>query len=63
MVSVILNCEPLHRKAYKKMEFGLEASYSMYESFSGKTTLSICQRLCDTFLIPFTPETLMESKR
>ena len=45
------------------MEFGLEASYSMYESFTGKATLSMCQTLCDTFSITFTPETLMVSKR
>ena len=63
MVSVILNCELLHLKAYKKMEFGLEASYSMNESFTGKATLSIYQTLCDIFSITFTPETLMVSKR
>lgn len=65
MDGVIVNSEPLHRKAYKKMflEFGMEVSDSMYESFTGKSTLSICQTLCNTFSLSFTPEILMAAKR
>ena len=61
MDGVIVDSEPLHHKAYQKMfdDFGLEVSNSMYESFTGKATLAICEKLCTTFNLKLTPETLI----
>jgi len=65
MDGVIVDSEPLHHKAYQKMfdDFGLEVSNSMYESFTGKATLAICEKLCNTFNLKLTPETLINRKR
>ena len=40
MDGVIVNSEPLHHLAYKKMfeEFQLDVSNSLYESFTGQST-------------------------
>ena len=65
MDGVIVNSEPLHHLAYKKMfeEFQLDVSNSLYESFTGQSTYSICKQLCDIFNLNKDPNELVLSKR
>ena len=65
MDGVIVNSEPLHHLAYKKMfeEFQLDVSRSLYESFTGQSTHSICKQLCKIFNIYEDPNELVVSKR
>ena len=65
MDGVIVNSEPLHHLAYKKMfkEFKLDVSSSLYESFTGQSTHSICKQLCKIFNIYEDPNELVVSKR
>ena len=65
MDGVIVNSEPLHHLAYKKMfeEFKLDVSSSLYESFTGQSTHSICKQLCKIFNIHEDPNELVVSKR
>ena len=65
MDGVLVNSEPLHRKAYFNMfeEFNLNVSNSLYESFTGKSTSAICKELCEIFDLSISHEKLMFSKR
>ena len=65
MDGVIVNSEPLHRKAYFDMfeEFNLSVSNKLYESFTGKSTSTICKELCEIFDLSISHEKLMLSKR
>ena len=65
MDGVIVNSEPLHHKAYKKMfaEFKLNVSNNLYESFTGQSTFSICKQLCEMFKLNDDPNSLVLSKR
>ena len=65
MDGVIVNSEPLHRKAYFDMfkEFNLDVSNGLYESFTGKSTSAICKELCEIFDLSISHEKLMLSKR
>ena len=65
MDGVLVNSEPLHRKAYFNMfeEFNLNVSNSLYESFTGKSTSAICKELCEIFDISISHEKLILSKR
>ena len=65
MDGVIVNSEPLHRKAYFDMfeEFNLDVSNGLYESFTGKSTSTICKELCEIFHLSISHEKLMFSKR
>lgn len=65
MDGVIIESEPLHHIAYYKMfeEVNIEVSDELYESFTGKATLKICQELCNTFNLKESPEFLVETKR
>ena len=65
MDGVIVNSEPLHRKAYFNMfeEFNLNVSNRLYESFTGKSTSAICKELCEIFDLSISHEKLMFSKR
>ncbi|WP_242206105.1 HAD family hydrolase [Aestuariivivens insulae] len=65
MDGVIVDSEPLHRKAYREMfeEVGIEVSDSLYESYTGQATLPICQHLCQHFNLTEKPETLVALKR
>ena len=51
MDGVIINSEPLHKKAYQMMfkEFDLSVSDKLYGSFTGMATLPICKKLCTEF--------------
>ena len=65
MDGVIINSEPLHKKAFQKMfeEFNLKVSKKLYGSFTGMSTLPICQRLCNEFSIKHSPNLLVKTKR
>ena len=65
MDGVLINSEPLHRKAYFDMfeEFNLNVSNRLYESFTGKSTSAICKELCEIFDISISHEKLILSKR
>lgn len=65
MDGVIVDTEPLHRKAFLKMfaDTGIEVSSGFYATFTGKATLAICRELCDHFQLSQSPETLMSLKR
>jgi len=65
MDGVIVDTEPLHRKAYFKMfgDYNIEVNDEMYDSFTGQATLPICRKLCGHFALSETPENLVALKR
>lgn len=65
MDGVIVDTEPLHKKAYYAMfdEFGLNVSQEMYESFTGQSTRNVCNRLIDFFELKNETEELIDCKR
>jgi len=65
MDGVIVDTEPLHRKAYFKMfdDVNIEVSDVLYNSFTGQATLPICKTLCKNFNLSQEAETLMVLKR
>ncbi|MCR9181998.1 MAG: HAD-IA family hydrolase [Flavobacteriaceae bacterium] len=65
MDGVIVDTEPLHKKAYFQMfyERNIEVSDAMYHGFTGQSTLKICRYLCEHFQINANPEELVLQKR
>jgi len=65
MDGVIVDTEPLHRKAYYKMfkDIDIEVSKDLYSSFTGQSTQNICQKLIETFKLPLGAQTLVALKR
>ncbi len=65
MDGVIVNSEPLHKKAYSQMfkTVGIDVSSELYESFTGKSTYSICKTLCKKFSLKNNPQELVNLKR
>jgi len=65
MDGVIVDTEPLHRKAYHQMfdEVNIEVNNDLYASFTGQSTINICIRLVDVFNLKETPEHLVSLKR
>lgn len=65
MDGVIVDTEPLHKKAYFLMfdAFNIEVSETLYESTTGQSTINVCRELCDIFNLKDKPETLMLTKR
>lgn len=65
MDGVIVDTEPLHRKAYYKMfkDVNIDVSEELFTSFTGQATLNICERLCDTFDLSKSPQELVKIKR
>jgi len=65
MDGVIVDTEPLHHKAYFAMfaEVNIEVSDALYESFTGRATMSICNQLRNDFNLFETSETLAAIKR
>jgi len=65
MDGVIVDTEPLHKKAYFSMfhDVNIDVSEEMYEAFTGQSTINICKQLCSHFSISEAPETLMAIKR
>ncbi len=65
MDGVIIDTEPLHKKAYFSMfdEVGIKVPEELYSSFTGMATLPICKRLCEEFQLNFEPQQLVQIKR
>lgn len=65
MDGVIVDTEPLHRKAYHQMftDVNIEVDSALYESFTGQSTINICKRLVEYFKLGESPESLMGLKR
>lgn len=65
MDGVIVDTEPLHRKAYYQMfnDVNIEVDELLYESFTGQSTINICKRLVDHFNLDAAPERLVSIKR
>lgn len=65
MDGVIVDTEPLHRKAYFLMfkDMNIAVSEALYTSFTGQSTINICRKLVVQFQLTETPEALVACKR
>jgi|SRR5699024_663297 len=65
MDGVIVNTEPLHRKAYFEMfkHYDMKVSDELYNSFTGNATLKVCQDLVRIFELSCNPQELIDKKR
>ena len=65
MDGVIVDTEPLHKKAYFLMfdHFNINVSNALYESTTGQSTINVCKRLCEVFGLDNNPEELVQCKR
>lgn len=65
MDGVVIDSEPIHHKAYHQMfaDVGIEVPNSLYETFTGQSTIKICKRLCYEFILDLNPEELVNIKR
>lgn len=65
MDGVIVDTEPLHRKAYFKTfkDLGIEVSEDLYTSFTGASTKSVCETLIKEFNLTQTFEEIAKCKR
>lgn len=65
MDGVIVDTEPLHKKAYYKMfgELGITVSEGMYAGFTGNSTKKVCEKLISNFNLDKNWEELAEIKR
>lgn len=65
MDGVIVDTEPLHKKAYFKMfeEVGITVPNDLYASFTGQSTLEICERLVSTYSLKQHASGLVSMKR
>lgn len=65
MDGVIVDTEPLHRKAYFNMfkDVDIDVNEELYASFTGQSTINICKRLVDHFNLIDSPEYLVSLKR
>jgi len=65
MDGVIVDTEPLHFKAYHQMfdDVSIYVSEDLYKTFTGKSTLEICNTLCENFQLTKSPEELVAIKR
>lgn len=65
MDGVIVDTEPLHKKAYFQMfeVFGAAVTPELYASFAGASTKKVCQTLIDQFGLNHTTEELIQVKR
>lgn len=65
MDGVIVDTEPLHKKAYYQLfdSLNITVTPELYHSFTGGSTINICQKLVDTFNLDENPEDLVLRKR
>jgi beta-phosphoglucomutase len=65
MDGVIVDTEPLHRKAYFKTfnQLGVDVSEELYTSFTGASTKRVCETLISLFNLSQTFEEIAEIKR
>lgn len=65
MDGVIVDTEPLHRKAYFKTfhDLGIDVSEELYTSFTGASTRKVCDTLIENFNLSQTFEEIAKIKR
>jgi len=65
MDGVIVDSEPLHHEAYYQMfkDVNIEVSKDLYASFTGQSTVEICNQLITHFKLALGPQTLVDIKR
>ncbi len=65
MDGVIVDTEPLHRKAYFKTfeDLGIDVFEDLYTSFTGASTKKVCNSLIEKFSLNKTHEQIAEIKR
>ena len=65
MDGVIVNTEPLHKKAYFSTfeSLGLDVSEELYNSLTGSSTINAFEKLTRTFDLPHNPHDLVKQKR
>jgi HAD superfamily hydrolase (TIGR01509 family) len=65
MDGVIVDTEPLHRKAYYQMfdAVNIEVSEALYASYTGQSTFNICESVIAHFKLHLGPQTLVDMKR
>lgn len=65
MDGVIVDTEPLHKKAYYQLfdSLKIDVTPALYHSFTGGSTINICQKLVDTFNLNEKPQELVLRKR
>lgn len=65
MDGVIVDTEPLHKKAYHLMfaDVKINVSESLYEGFTGQATYGICAKLVREFNLSESPQYLVDLKR
>ena len=65
MDGVIVDTEPLHRKAYFQLfdDLGITVSEELYTSFTGASTKKVCNTLIETFQLKQSHEELAVIKR
>ncbi|MBH1960888.1 MAG: HAD family phosphatase [Flavobacteriia bacterium] len=65
MDGVIVDTEPLHRKAYFKMfdDLGIKVPEELYTTFTGSSTKKVCNTLIENFGLPHSHEELAAIKR
>lgn len=65
MDGVIVDTEPLHRKAYFKMfeDFGMQVDEYLYATFTGASTKRVCETLREKFTVEESWEDLAAIKR
>ncbi|WP_374328968.1 HAD family hydrolase [Soonwooa sp.] len=65
MDGVIVDTEPLHRKAYFGMfrHYGMHVSEALFKTFTGRTTDSVCLELIDKYNLDAQKEELVKKKR
>lgn len=65
MDGVIVDTEPLHRKAYFKTfeDLGISVDEELYSTFTGSSTKSVCERLISKFELKISWEEIAAAKR
>ena len=65
MDGVLVDTEPLHRKAYFRtfQDLGIDVSEELYSTFTGASTKRVCDTLIRHFEMDVTPEEITQKKR
>lgn len=65
MDGVIVDTEPLHRKAYFKTfdDLGISVSDELYSNFAGASTKKVCDTLIEIYKLPYKNEEIASIKR
>ena len=65
MDGVIVDTEPLHKKAYYQMfdYYNIVVPDTLFEMYTGQSTINICNSLCDRYKLDSAPESLVQKKR